>query len=1278
MKIEQLVDVLGFEKIGETLYRKAFENAGCDLYVDISEKSLIYPLEVTGFIVNEKQTCSFNKPENFVVFECVHRLLCKGYKPGHIELEPRWKVGHGASGGRADILVKDNEGKAILIIECKTWGVEFENEWKNMLEDGGQLFSYAQQVGTKPWLCLYTSEIEGESLTYESRIITLKENVEYLKMLEDPYSYTTAADVRSLYTAWFVTYNHDFATMGIFEDIYPAYEIGKQKHTIADLKEINHDDIQKKYNTFATILRKYNVSGRENAFDKLVNLFLAKIVDEMRDPDEELMFHWRGVAFDDYYLMLDRLQRLYRDGIMKFLGEEVTYIDDSQIHNAFRLFINDPDATRDTIKYYFRQLKYYRNNDFAFLDVHNERLFLQNSVILLEIVKMMQDMKLKTDKQNQFLGDLFEGFLDQGIRQSEGQFFTPTPIVKFIVSSLPLETLINDNPDPLNVIDFACGAGHFLNEYASQVRAFLQPDQLSEYYKGIIGIEKEYRLSKVAKVSAFMYGQDNIQTRYADALAENTDIKDGSFHILISNPPYSVKGFLGTLSKERRDTFETMKAIDTGSIASNNSIEVFFLERAKQLLVPGGVMAIILPSSFLSKSNAVYIKARELILQHFDVVAIAEFGSGTFGKTGTNTITLFLRRKVEDPALAVHYLYRVGTWFKDDYNKDHVFDDSNLLAAYCLHIGYSLDDYKTFLKAIPNKAILETDIFIAYRQAFDKLAETKNYIRRQSFQRLPENKQKAELDNRFLAYACDLEKDKLFYFMLAYTNPQSVVVVKAPTDTSDSKRFLGYEWSNRKGSEGIKYIGTVINTSQNDEESDNPDNSIIIPTIEGINRINTPLFNPYNLADECKINSIIRANFNGIMQGESEFVSRYKLVDMLDFSGVKFEKQISLTSGKEVDSNGNYPIINNGAGITSKFPIKHLEDILIEIDGAKTKIPQNNILLTGDIPVVSQLLDNQIEGYSNGVEPITDLPLIVFGDHSCAIKYIDFQFVRGADGTQLLKIDNKQAITKYIYYVIRNAKITNSTKYERHFKYLKQVKIPLPPLEIQREIVTACEAVDSEYESIQKSMEGYRQSIENISYEMEILNYNGSIELTSNYPLVAISKHFAYSTSRIDTTNLSTDNYVGVDNLLQNKEGKKQSDFVPQEGSVTKYIYGDILVSNIRPYLKKIWFADKDGGCSGDVLVIHSLDDIVNSKYLYYLLARDAFFNYVMQFTKGVKMPRGDKGKILQYKIPIPPLMIQNELVEKAELLEEKIANAQETLRKLDSKREEILAEYLN
>ncbi len=137
-----------------------------------------------------------------------------------------------------------------------------------------------------------------------------------------------------------------------------------------------------------------------------------------------------------------------------------------------------------------------------------------------------------------------------------------------------------------------------------------------------------------------------------------------------------------------------------------------------------------------------------------------------------------------------------------------------------------------------------------------------------------------------------------------------------------------------------------------------------------------------------------------------------------------------------------------------------------------------------------------------------------------------------------------------------------------------------------------------------------------------------------------------YSKGRIDASTLNSKNYVGVDNLLQDCQGKKLSEHVPTEGRCTAYSPKDILIGNIRPYLKKIWFADNAGGTNGDVLVIQTTDERVLPEYLYQVLSDDAFFTYDMQHVKGAKMPRGNKDKILDYKIPLPPLSEQARIVE--------------------------------
>ncbi|HSH65366.1 MAG TPA: N-6 DNA methylase [Bacteroidia bacterium] len=677
------------------------------------------------------------------IFECVNRLFEKGYKPQHIELEPKWKVGHGASGGRADIMVKDNSRKSLMIIECKTEGKEFEVAWKKTLINGGQILSYVKQAGSTQFVCLYSSDYLNGKVVWNNYLITLKDNEKLLLELAEksPLSFEKAKglDVEDIFKAWSETYQQDYSTKGVFEDDIPAYEIGKTKYSLKDLKTISSNDIQGKYHEFANILRQHNVSGRENAFDKLVSLFLCKIVDETNNP-EELKFYWKGIAYDDQFSLIDRLQKLYQEGMQRFLGEDVVYISADQIDKAFDFFKNDPDATKDTIKKYFRELKFFNNNDFGFIDVHNEKLFYQNTAILLKIVKMLQDLRLKTDnesasEENQFLGDMFEGFLDQGVKQSEGQFFTPMPIVKFILKSLPLEDIVTKGDEIPKAIDFACGAGHFLNEYAKEIKSIVEKEKegnVTDYYGNVFGIEKEYRLSKVAKVSAFMYGQDNINIVYADALSsgktmDDKSIKDSSFSLLVANPPYSVKGFLETLTETERKKYQLIETVEEKSFPNNNSIETFFIERAKQLLKPGGVAGIIVPFSILTKGNAkstsnstnIYVATREILLKYFDIVAIAEFGSGTFGKTGTNTVTLFIRRKKENPAPADHFLNRVNAWFNFDKSKDGLFEDEHLLKQYCNHMELEFKDYQTLLTGQPSKALLQTDIFKDYQKEYN-------------------------------------------------------------------------------------------------------------------------------------------------------------------------------------------------------------------------------------------------------------------------------------------------------------------------------------------------------------------------------------------------------------------------------------------------------------------------------------------------------------------------------------------------------------------------------
>lgn len=1275
--LRQVLEKLGFAQ-ENGVYRKHYDSVDCDLKVDFNSEKIEYPTS-KDFVVNERQTCNLSDPENFVVLECVNRLFEKGYQPNHIELEPRWKLGHNAKSGRADIWVRtykkvDNketdEKQSLLIIECKTAGTEFNGAWKDTLEDGAQLFSYFQQEQATKFLCLYTSDFVDEQIKSEYHLINVQDNTELINTLKDPKTYKDSKNNKELFSTWKETYQQDSATRGLFETDIAAYNIGKNNYSVTDLEEITSESMQKKYNEFATILRQHNVSGHENAFDKLVNLFLAKVVDETSNPNS-LDFYWKGAAYDDFFRLQDRLQKLYKIGMEKFLGEDVTYIDNKEVEAAFRLFKNDPDATKKTILEYFRQLKFFTNNDFAFIDVHNEHLFYQNSAVLLKIVKMLQDIKLKTNTQNQFLGDLFEGFLDQGVKQSEGQFFTPTPIVKFLVSSLPLEQLINDTEIP-QVIDYACGAGHFLNEYAEQIKPLVtkKNGNIADYYGAITGIEKEYRLSKVSKVASFMYGQDDIRIIYADALSNIKGLNNNSFSVLVANPPYSVKGFLETLTDDERSKFEL--TAEVSDIARNNSIETFFVERAAQLLKIGGVAAIILPSSVLSNGN-IYIKCREILLQHFDIVAIAEFGSGTFGKTGTNTVTLFLRRKAVNPSLAEHYKNRVESWFNRDETKDDVFKDYPLLEKYCEHIGVPLNIYKTlFETSIENvagyelsegsmlkaakgvgftKSIYDYEIFREYKTIFSNDTTARAINRKRITTKYTELDKAADLSKHIKQSIIEIEKDKLYYFMLAKSNPQPVIVVKAPAENKANKQFLGYEWSDAKGSEGIKYLGATVSNDEDNELERN----------KGIKRINTPLFNPNNLDDAGKINSVIRQNFiDGkpiIPEHLKEFVSDHNLVDMLDFSRTSFDKQIKTNISKKVE-------------VVSKYELVKLGEYLSECDKSKIQVG-----------IAKDVIDGQYPFFTSGEQVLSFDSFLVDGENiylstggNAVVKFYDGKASYSTD-TWVIRSNNPQKLlTKYLYLILSDIqKEINDLYFKgvglKHLQKgdLKSRKIPLPPLEIQQQIVAECNDIDTEYEQAKRIAAECKQSIVDF-----IKDVQGSLikigELGRICMCKRIMKHETNTLEGIPFFKIGT--FGGTPNAFISPElFQKYKDAYPYPKN------GQILISAAGTLGKTVVF---DGNPAyfqdSNIVWIDNDEKIATNKFVYYALKGVNWKNYS---TEGSVIPRIYNDKLKSVVITVPSIEEQQKIVAQITVIESDIQKAKDIMAHSAELKTAVLQKYL-
>ena len=168
-----------------------------------------------------------------------------------------------------------------------------------------------------------------------------------------------------------------------------------------------------------------------------------------------------------------------------------------------------------------------------------------------------------------------------------------------------------------------------------------------------------------------------------------------------------------------------------------------------------------------------------------------------------------------------------------------------------------------------------------------------------------------------------------------------------------------------------------------------------------------------------------------------------------------------------------------------------------------------------------------------------------------------------------------------------------------------------------------------------------------------------------------------FSTTRINSSELNEDNYVSTENMLQDYQGIMEAKSVPEDVNVISYSCGDILISNIRPYLKKVWKATFNGGCSSDVFVLKANDNI-ESDYLHYVIANDKFINFVMSGAKGVKMPRGDKKQMKTYSLSLPQIQEQKKIGKMLSLLDERIAAQNKIIDKLQSLIKGITQEVFN
>ena len=1249
MDIKKHITALGFVPKNGTngIYHKIYVDYAIE--IDFDKQSIDYG---NSIIAESKTTQNFSQPENFVVLECVDRILTKGYKPQNIILEKTWPSGHGTS-GRLDICINREDGTPYMLIECKTYGKEYNKELAKIHKDGGQLFTYFQLSGGKAdVIMLYASKLEDGKFVYVNEIIKI----------EDDYR---NGDVKDIYEKW----NKLTKDNGIFDSWVRPYNFQSKALTKEQLKEIKAEDSSFIFNRFLEILRHNVVSDKGNAFNKIFTLFLCKVYDETTTGDgEELKFQWLE-GRDNHVDFQLRLTDLYSKGMKKFLDRTVSDFNNEDFDKRCA------NLNEDTKQYLLKEvnkLRLEKNNEFAIKEVYDSTSFEENAKVVKEVVELIQGYRIRYNKRQQYLSDFFELLLTTGLKQEAGQYFTPVPIAQFIIKSIPLDSIMAEKLSRKDgeilpyMIDYASGSGHFITEYMHEIQDIINNCNPSKYIEEtrkhlinwqnchfdwatdyVYGVEKDYRLVKVGKVGCYLHGDGLANVILSDGLANfcnkeykgklHKEINDGQqdnqqFDIVLSNPPYSVSSFRQTT----RDYYTEQDFELYNSLTDNSSeIECLFVERTKQLLKEGGVAGVILPSSILSNTG-IYTKAREIILQYFDIVAIAELGSNTFMATNTNTVVLFLRRR--DNYFAANTKSAVDTFFRT-LNDVTINGIETPVSKYVSHVWEGLDyaDYVTLLQKSPNDKVKAHEIYLEYT----KKLSSKN-------------------DAKIFEAILSIETEKLLYFILAC--PQKVVIVKSG-EKDVEKRFLGYEFSNRRGNEGIH----AIQRGKNIDEC-------------------TQLFDANSYDNPLRASTYIYKAFKGditspIAEDMQSHISRISLIDMLSFDRPVFEKGINLNSKKKVVFNSVYTLKPLDKLVTFQSGLWKGENG--ELQTVKvlrnTNFKLNNGFLdysdVAEIDVeTTQLLTRTLQYGDIILEKSGGSDTQAIGRVVLFDKEDDNETYSYSNFCSRIRVNNANEVNPlYLWIVLHNFYCKGGTiPLQNGIRLLNidmagysKIKIPVPPIDIQKRIVEEIGKIDRSVSDSQSCINECEANIESL---LSSLNFADNT-LSAIAPFVTKSIKYNY---------IASETYITTDNMLQNKMGVVPFAGEANISSITEYKKGDILISNIRPYLKKIWFADKEGGCSKDVLVLRSADvGKYLPKYIFYMIRRDAFFDYVMEGKKGIKMPRGNKDDIQKYRIPIPPIEEQKRIVSQIEDLEQEITKARNLIENATSKKQAILDKYL-
>ena len=451
--------------------------------------------------------------------------------------------------------------------------------------------------------------------------------------------------------------------------------------------------------------------------------------------------------------------------------------------------------------------------------------------------------------------------------------------------------------------------------------------------------------------------------------------------------------------------------------------------------------------------------------------------------------------------------------------------------------------------------------------------------------------------------------------------PQKLVIVRTGEKEAE-KQFLGYEFSHARGREGIHAI-------QRGKTIEECTRLFDLHSFDNPQKASTYIYKAFQKDLNVPIDDTLKEN-----------VSRLDLLDMMTFDRADFEKIINTKIKKK--------------HIPSKYTQIKVGNLLLPLSKKYTIVAKKDIQEVGKYPVITQDEDF-ISGYCDLAHPVDELPIIIFGDHTCRVKYMEHPFMRGGDGTKLLKINERISLPKYVYYVLQHLIIPQG--YQRHYTILKDSKIPLPPLEIQQKIVDEIEKIEQYAHAMLQDMTRLQQEI----------NAKVSDIVAPLLPLDSVCKDI-FAGGDLPEGNWSkicTDEYT-----------------VPiySNGIAEKSLYGYTNIKKVEEDALSIsargtigFTAIRKAPFYPIVRLIIAIPNktIISLKYLWLV-------------SKSLTMPQAGKTipqltvpMVKKIKLPVPSLQEQQKVVAEIEKLEQQIEKAQSAITQSEQQKQAILDKYL-